>query len=385
MSERAPRDIVMEEFLQEHEAFATQVAVAEEQMALPAEVIDAATWLSRPPPPVDPVLDETFDAGDKVCVIGASKTRKSFFALQLGACLAGGTDFLAWKVGRPRRVLVVQMEIQERHYWRRVRRMGKALGLNEGQIGNRLGLVNARGKGISVEHLGQYAEQFQAEVLIVDPLYKLTRGDENSAEHMSELLGWFDELAQSTGAAVVYVHHDAKGAPGDRETRDRGSGSGVLGRDYDACITLTEHRDEDDAVVIQTLLRNYAPQQGFVVAWEDNCFRVADDLEAVQATSRSRSERKQRGPGLQEMAEIVRTEILGKPWRVDALKAEIQRRFSVGRIKSEDVCRLVTAADGVEVAKTATFPQRVLVGPMNVTEREALRITEEWRDRKLKI
>ncbi len=380
-----PKDIVLAEILRDRPAFEAQVAAVQTQEKLPAAVVDAREWLLNNPPPVDPVLQDTFDAGDKVCVIGASKTRKSFYGLQLAVSVASGRDFLAWRVARPRRVLLIQMEIQERHYWRRVRRMCEALGIRPEEIGDRLRVVNARGRGLSVEHLRRYAEETRAEVVIIDPLYKLNRGDENSAENMAALLAWFDELAQATGATVCYIHHDAKGSPGDRETRDRGSGSGVLGRDYDACMTLTEHRDQEDALVVGVLLRNYPPQPGVTVKWEEGCFHLANDLAAVAATSRSRAEQRQRGPGLQEIADVVRTEILTRPWRSDKLKAQIQSRFNVGRIRAEDVCRLLADMEGVEVARTETFPARVLIGPPRVTLAEAARITEEWRNRELKL
>jgi RecA-family ATPase len=373
----------MEEFLKDQPAFEQHVQQEAARRILPAPVVDAATWLVTEPPPVDPILVDTYDTGDKVCVIGASKTRKSFFVLQKALCLAAGMDFLAWKVPAPRRVLLVQLEIQERHYWRRVRRMVSALGISPEAIGDRLRVVNGRGKGVTLEHLQQYAEETRAEVVVVDPLYKFYRGDENSAEAMAAVLAWFDILAQATGAAVVYVHHDPKGMPGDRETRDRGSGSNVLSRDYDACVTLTEHRDQENASVIRVLLRNYAPQAGFSVMWADGCFRVAYDIEAVHATSKSQAERQQRGPGLQDLARAVQQDILTKPWRMDELKAEIQGRFRVGRIRAEDVCRLVAQSEGVEVAKTATFPARVLIGPPKVTEREAARLTREWQTREL--
>jgi len=378
-----PIDIVMDEYLKTQPAFASQVQQELLRQTLPAPIVDVRDWLRTDPPPVDPVLVDVFDVGDKVAIIGASKTRKSFYALQKAVCVAAGIDFLAWKVARPRRVLVVQMEIQTRHYWRRVRRMCQALGIHPDALGDRLHVVNGRGKGITMDHLKQYAEAIRAEVIIVDPLYKLNHGDENSAEVMSALLAGFDEVAQASGAAVSYVHHDAKGSPGDRETRDRGSGSGVIGRDYDACITLTEHRDQEDALVIRALLRNYPPQEGFPIVWKDDCFRVDYNLEAIHATSQNQAARKQRGPNVQEIAQRVKTEILIKPWRVDELKAEMQKRFGVGREKAEEAYRLLAGGEGVEMAKTETFPVKVLIGPPKVTEREARRMTVEWRTREL--
>ena len=77
----------------------------------------------------------------------------------------------------------------------------------------------------------------------------------------------FDELAEQTGAAIIYVHHDTKGSPGDKDIRDRGAGSNVLGRDYDACVTLTAHASDPDATVVEVLLRNFPPQDPFTIAW----------------------------------------------------------------------------------------------------------------------
>jgi hypothetical protein len=380
-----PKDIVMDAYLKDQPAFEAQVRAEVAFRTLPAPVVDAQDWLRREPPAVDPVLLDTFDTGDKVSLIGASKTRKSFFALQEAVCLAAGRDFLAWRVPRPRRVLMVQTEIQERHYWRRVRRMCEALGIAPEEIADRLQVVNGRGCGIGVEHLQHYAEETRAEMVVVDPLYKFNRGDENSAENMAALMSRFDELTQSTGAAVKYVHHDGKGSPGDRETRDRGSGSGVLGRDYDACVTLTEHRDQEDALVIGVLLRNYPPQEGFTVVWQDGCFRLAADLAALAATSSSKAEQRQRGMGLNELVEVVCRELVTKPWRMDLLKAEIQRRYCVGRKRSEEACRLLSNRDDLELARTETFPARVLIGPLKMTQAEAMQMTKKWQKRELDL
>ncbi len=347
------------------------------------EIIDASDWLRESPPDTDPVLLDTFDAGDKVAVVAASKTRKSFYALQLAISLAAGKDFLSWGVSRPRQVLVVQMEIQERHYWRRVRRMAEALKVGVDDLDERLMIVNGRGHGLTAEQLKPLAEKAEAEVVIIDPLYKLSEGDENSAGDMGRLLSQFDELATATGAAVVYVHHDAKGSPGDRDTRDRGSGSGVLGRDYDACMTLTEHRDEGaDAAVVQALLRNYPPQEGFAIRWADNHFQLAPDLLAEPATSRSKAQGRRRGPDIKEIAEAVKDNLLTRVWRIDALKAEIQSQYSVGRQRAEDVVRLLSGWPDVEVKQTETFPTMKLIGPPGKTRQEAGRLTTTTRQKK---
>ncbi len=349
------------------------------------KVVNAGIWVETEPPLSDSILDETFDRGDKVAIIGSSKLRKSFFALQLSMHLAAGIDFLNWTVRKPRRVLLVQLEIKSDHFHRRVKRMAMAMGIAREDLRENLMIVNGRGQDITLEAVGELARSAKPDVIVFDPLYKLVNGDENSAEDMKPVLAGFDRLAEATGATVAYVHHDAKGNSGDRNIRDRGAGSGVIGRDYDCCITLTAHRDDLDAVVIEVLLRNYKPQEAFSIGWDEGRFRLAQFLEAAPVTSRNQAEKRQRGPDLQDIVAKVKNEMLIKPLRVDALKAQIQSRFNVGRTRSQDACRLLESEPGVQLVRTATFPVQVLIGPTGETEKEAARLTSEWRTRKLPL
>jgi hypothetical protein len=132
-----------------------------------------------------------------------------------------------------------------------------------------------------MDYIEGVARSIEAQVIIFDPLYKLMDGDENAAHEVKPTLRAFDKLAEATGAAVIYTHHDPKGNAAERDIRDRGAGSNVLSRDYDACITLTPHRDEPDAAVVGVLLRNYPPQDSFCIQWADGHYEVADDLVAL--------------------------------------------------------------------------------------------------------
>jgi len=262
------------------------------------EIVNAAGWLDTDPPEPDPIFEDTFDKGDKIAIIGSSKVRKSFFLLMMILCLAVGRSFLGWKISKPRKVLLCQFEIKDNHLHRRVKRMAQALGITSEDIGGRIQIINARGLGIcgtdGLDRIMNEALLIKPDVIALDPLYKLTTGIENAAEDVKIILNAFDMMAEFTGAAIAYVHHDPKGSPGDRDIRDRGAGSNVLGRDYDACITLTAHAHEPDAVVIDTLLRNYPPQELFTISWavEENgnhYFVVRTDLMPEKKTSKTKS------------------------------------------------------------------------------------------------
>jgi hypothetical protein len=251
------------------------------------KIIDASDWIEKEPPPLDPIIEDMFETTDKVALIGASKLRKSFFALQLALHLAAGMQFVGWMIPKRRKVLLVQLEMKASHFHRRLRRMAHTLGITRAVIDSNLQIINGRGTTVDMDAVAAYAKEFGAEIIIFDPLYKLLQGDENSAADMKPVLAGFDRLAEATGAAIMYVHHDAKGNPADRNVRDRGAGSNVLGRDYDCCITMTAHRDNTDAVVIEVLQRNYKPQFPFTIGWCEGSFRLAD-LAAVSAKGGAR-------------------------------------------------------------------------------------------------
>ena len=220
-----------------------------------------------------------------------------FLSRKLAHCAGDRKRLSRWWIAKPRRVLYVQFEIREHHCHRRIRNLARAMGITPEDLGGRLMVISGRGLGLAgadgLERIVQAAGDFMPEVIVLDPLYKLAQGVENAAEDFKVILAAFDQIAEQTGAAIVFVHHDAKGTPGDKDIRDRGAGSGVLGRDYDACITLTAHATEPDATVVETLLRNYPPQDPFTASWECGndggyCFVLADDLHPEKRTSACR-------------------------------------------------------------------------------------------------
>lgn len=235
-----------------------------------SKIVPADHLLSERIPEPDQILFNTFDVGDKVAVFGPAKMRKSFFLLQLALCLSRGKDFLYWYTPKARRVLLIQLEIKAEHFSRRLQGMAGGHSLFD------LWILNGRGLGVDISKISDYALKIGAEVIIFDPLYKLLDGDENSAQDVKPLLAQFDAICENTGAALIYCHHDAKGVPGARDIRDRGAGSNVLARDYDAAFTLTASDIDSSSIVVEALLRNYPPQPIRTIQWEGSQFEISD-------------------------------------------------------------------------------------------------------------
>ena len=82
--------------------------------------------------------------------------------------------------------------------------------------------------------------------IIIDPIYKVITGDENSADQMANFCNQFDKVCNELGCAVIYCHHHSKGSQGGKRSMDRASGSGVFARDPDAMLALIELDVTDD-------------------------------------------------------------------------------------------------------------------------------------------
>jgi hypothetical protein len=255
--------------------------------------------LDEEPPEPDQILKNLFDIGDKLAIIASSKQKKSMFDLQFALCLSSKKQkFLDWYIPKVRRVLLVQLEVKGDHFHRRVRRLSKAMGISSSDLGDRLQIINGRGLNLTgsqgIEKIRKVAAKHKPEVIIIDPLYKIAEGAENAPEDMKIILSEFDRLAEDTGAAIVYVHHDTKGSVGEKQLTDRGSGSGVLGRDYDTAIILSKHSDVENATVLETVVRNYAPQTPTVIMWECSdsgdayCFQTDGTIAPEKQASRTK-------------------------------------------------------------------------------------------------
>ena len=62
---------------------------------------------------------------------------------------------------------------------------------------------------------------------------------------------------------------------------DRISGSGVLARDPDTIITMTQH-EEDEAYTVNMILRNFPPQEPFAIRREHPLMVQANELDPAR-------------------------------------------------------------------------------------------------------
>lgn len=180
--------------------------------------------------------------GHKMLIAGPSKAGKSFALIEMSIAIAEGKKWLGWDCTKGR-VLYVNLELDRPSALHRFRDVYQAMNLAPQNINN-IDIWNLRGKTVPMDKLApkliRRALKKNYIAVIIDPIYKVLTGDENSADQMAHFTNQFDKVATELGSSVIYCHHHSKGSQGGKKSMDRASGSGVFARDPDALIDLVE-------------------------------------------------------------------------------------------------------------------------------------------------
>ncbi|WP_375103788.1 AAA family ATPase [Paenibacillus sp. RS8] len=230
-----------------------------------------ADYWDNMPPLAPPLIEGMLRQGHKMLMAGPSKAGKSFALIELSIAIAEGIKWLAWQCTKGK-VLYVNLELDRASALDRFKNVYNAIGLSPKNIGN-IDIWNLRGKTVPMDKLAPKLIRRAAKknyiAVIIDPIYKVLTGDENSADQMAHFTNQFDKIATELGAGVIYCHHHSKGSQGGKKSMDRASGSGVFARDPDALIDLVEldlteellMQEENKAVcaMYQQLFEKYNP------------------------------------------------------------------------------------------------------------------------------
>jgi len=201
----------------------------------------ASVWDNLPdlaPSLIDGVLRQVH----KLLLAGPSKAGKSFALIELCCAIAEGRKWFDWQCAQGK-IMYVNLELDRASCLHRFKDVYTDLGWAPKNVGN-IDIWNLRGKSVPMDKLApkliRRAQKKNYIAIIIDPIYKVITGDENSADQMANFCNQFDRVCTELGAAVIYCHHHSKGSQGSKRSMDRASGSGVFARDPDALLDLIE-------------------------------------------------------------------------------------------------------------------------------------------------
>ena len=252
------------------------------------------------PVPLRPaVISGMFRCGHLFMFAGASKTGKSFFLINMALSIATGTKLLDTFQCKKGKVLLLNLEVDEFSFADRIDMVARARGLERSDYADNLVIKNMRGMNVS---LGDVTDALIATALedqlndperepytaiIIDPIYKLMDGDENSARDVRAFFSLLDKIAANTGASVFFSHHHSKGDQGDKRSQDRASGSGVFARSPDVVcdmISLAMKTETRDAIHNSFLADHWKKLlEDLTPEWDDGLTEQQKDQERIMA------------------------------------------------------------------------------------------------------
>lgn len=195
-----------------------------------------------------PLIENVLRQGHKMLLAGPSKAGKSFGLIELCCAIAEGRKWFSWYCAQGK-VLYVNLELDRASCLHRFKDVYDALGWAPEHLEN-IHVWNLRGKSVPMDKLSpkliRRAVKKDYIAVIIDPIYKVITGDENSADQMARFCNQFDKVCTELGTAVIYCHHHSKGVQGSKRAMDRASGSGVFARDPDALLDLIELELNED-------------------------------------------------------------------------------------------------------------------------------------------
>lgn len=196
----------------------------------------------------DPLIDGVLRQSHKMLLAGPSKAGKSFALIELCVAIAEGQPWMGFQCTQGR-VLYVNLELDRASCLHRFRDVYEAAGITPRNLAS-IDVWNLRGKSKPMDELAapliRRALKTHPIAIVIDPIYKIITGDENSADQMARFCNQFDRVCTEVGCAVIYCHHHSKGAQGGKRAMDRASGSGVFARDPDAQLDMIELELTDD-------------------------------------------------------------------------------------------------------------------------------------------
>ncbi|XUX01191.1 MAG: AAA family ATPase [Dehalogenimonas sp.] len=177
----------------------------------------ARTFINLELPEVPFYIDGWLPRPGRLEIYAPAKTGKTFLALQLARCLGSGEDFLGIKTHKAR-VLYLQFELGLAALQQRMISTGKDY--ENVWVGTTFSMSLDTDEGR--KELLDAMEAVEPEVLILDPLYKIMNGDENSVQDVKVITNFLDAVMANYNCAVVFIHHSGK------DSSKGGRGSSLL-------------------------------------------------------------------------------------------------------------------------------------------------------------
>lgn len=255
-------------------------------------VYDLADWIEHPPAAAELVINDCLRKGDYMLIGGSSKSRKSWFMMEMAIAASQGAEFLNMKFRRST-VLYVDFELSNYNLYKRFSHILTAKGTKAkpGKL-----LINPfRGHYFEdpfdyLETIHEVVQQKQVDLVLWDPFSNMLTGqvsENDNAAILGILNGFRERLLKEEQCALIMSHHFSKGDQSTKDPLDRFSGAGAFARNADALITITKPLEgPKDTYDVHTTLRAFVSPDPYCIKWENFQFHTIEALPQQPGTKK---------------------------------------------------------------------------------------------------
>lgn len=190
----------------------------------------------------------------KMILVGDAKIGKTFMLLQLASAFSCGGYWLGRKC-KQQKVLFVNAEVDDSVIIERINSMRKYYDIVEENIY----LISMRGINMHFDEFFDYIDSEdtnnilqKVDIVMIDPIYKIFAGDENSQREVTRFFNCVDEKILNKGKTFIFSHHHNKGF---NKGISRTSGSSVFIREPDTIVDI--YRGKHNSVTVNFEARGY--------------------------------------------------------------------------------------------------------------------------------
>jgi hypothetical protein len=246
---------------------AAPVTQAAEKSERPRIVVRTAADALQPHPTEPEMVEGLLRRGDVGVPYGEGGSGKTYSIGYMGVCVAGGLPCLGRKTIQTK-VLWIDQESGENRFGRRLAEILRGLELGPETPFYYVCYANFKmDNNADPVILRALIDEVGAGLVIIDALAEIMDGDENSKEEVQPVFNNLRWLADTTGAAILVIHHSNK-AGGYR-------GSTVIKNAVDLLICVTKSEDDNIINFETEKRRDGEPQKWAAVAtWLDGKFTM---------------------------------------------------------------------------------------------------------------
>lgn len=267
------------------------------------------------------LIEGVLREGHTAILSGPTKAGKSMLAIELAVAVSEGGEWLGHKCER-KPVLYVNCEVADSSFLRRIYNTRAGMEYTGTPSGD-LHVMDTRGTAATLSTLRDpiiaICKAYSIGLVILDPVYMLLEGDENSNSDTRSMARDVEAIAENGGTAVLMIHHFGKGNASLRSAMDRAVGAGVFTRSPDAIMVMSAldvapPKEEPDArpYRMDMILREFKSPEPFGLWYTYPIHTVDHSLDdekllGVAGTARTAEDRDDNRDAMQQVMATART------------------------------------------------------------------------------